>query len=149
MLGNYKLDNIKNGPITVISRDMYIFSISGASYINIENPENPIEVIGSIYVPDNSYEEIINKLSKYRIYPSNSDGLYGSVIDISYRGPQDSKLGKYIKRKPVEILSDPNLDGKIEMITNRWDLYQLANNGRGLEMVVKISIFQNYQGLHL
>ena len=35
------------------------------------------------------------------------------------------------------------------MITNRWDLYQLANNGRGLEMVVKISIFQNYQGLHL
>ena len=75
--------------------------------------------------------------------------LNGIIVDISYESLLDSKLGKYIKEKPVEILPDNNLDGKIEMITNRWDLYQLANNGRGLEMVVKISIFQNYQGLHL
>jgi hypothetical protein len=35
------------------------------------------------------------------------------------------------------------------MITDEWNLYQLANNGKGLEMIVKIPIFQDYQRLHL
>jgi len=86
MVGNYKLVNIENEPITVVSADLYIFNISRASYINIENPENPVEVIGSMYVPENSYEKIIDNLSKYNRELFNSDGLYGSVIDISYRG---------------------------------------------------------------
>jgi hypothetical protein len=30
------------------------------------------------------------------------------------------------------------------MITNEWNLYQLANKEGGLEMTVKIPIFQNY-----
>ena len=145
MRSKYKLFNIKNGPITVISRDMYIFSISGASYINIENQENPFEVIGSIYVPENSYKEIINNLSNHDKKISNSYRLKGIIFDVSYIGPQNSKLEKYIKRQPVEILLDHDLDGKIEMITNEWNLYQLANKGESLEMTVKISIFQNYQ----
>ena len=71
--------------------------------------------------------------------------LKGIIFDVSYIGPQNSKLEKYIKRQPVEILPDHDLDNKIEMITNEWNLYQLANKERGLEMIVKISIFQNYQ----
>jgi hypothetical protein len=141
MLGNYKLVNIENRPITVVGADLYIFNISRASYLNIENPENPVKVIGSMYVPENSYEKIIDNLSKYNKKISDSYILKGIIVDVSYRGHQDSKLEKYIKRKPVEILPDPNLDDKIEMITNKWNLYQLANNGRGLEMIVKISIF--------
>jgi len=140
MLGNYKLFNIEDGPITAVSSDIYIFNISRASYLNIENPETPFEVISSMYVPENSYEKIINNLSKYNKKISDSI-LNGIIVDVSYMGPQDNKLEKYIKRKPVEILPDHSLDGKIEMITNKWDLYQLANNGRGLEMIVKISIF--------
>ena len=62
---NYKLFNIENGPVTMVSKDIYIFNISRASYINIENLENPFEVIGSIYVPENSYKKIINNLSNY------------------------------------------------------------------------------------
>jgi len=46
-------------------------------------------------------------------------------------------------------LPDNNLDGKIEMITNDWNVYQLANNEKDLKIIVKISIFQNYQGLYL
>lgn len=149
MLGNYKLFNIKNGPITMVSKDIYIFNISGASYINIENPENPFEVIGSIYVPKNSYKEIINNLSNYDKKISNSYRLKGIIFEVSYIGHQNSKLEKYIKRQPVEILPDHDLDNKIEMITNEWNLYQLANKERNLEMVVKIPIFQNYQRLHL
>ncbi|MFP3167387.1 MAG: hypothetical protein RXQ68_03125 [Candidatus Nanopusillus sp.] len=141
MWGNYKLVNIKNGPITMVGADIYIFNISRASYLNIKNPENPFEVISSIYVPDNSYKKIIDNLSIYnkRIY--NSYRLKGIVFDVSYEGPQNSKLEKYIKRQPVEILPDNNLDGKVKMITNEWNLYQLANNGKGLEMTVKIYIF--------
>jgi len=143
MLGNYKLVNIENGPITVVGADIYVFDISRASYLNIKNPESPIKVIGSIYVPENSYEKIINILSKYNKKISDSYILEGIIFDISYIGPQDSELEKYIKRKPVEILPDHDLDGKIEMITNNMNLYQLANNGRGLKVVVKISIFPN------
>jgi len=141
MLGNYKLVNIENGPITVVSADLYIFNISRTSYLNIENPENPVEVIGSMYVPENSYEKIIDNLSKYNKKISDSYVLNGIIVEVSYRVPQDSKLEKYIKRKPVEILPDHKLDGKIEMVTNKWNLYQLANNEGGLEMAVKISIF--------
>jgi hypothetical protein len=145
MLGKYKLFNIENGPITMVSRDLYIFNISKASYMNIENLENPFEVIGSIYIPENSYKKIINNLSNYDKKISNSYRLKGIIFDVSYIGPQDSKLEKYIKGEPVEILPDHNLENKIEMITNEWNLYQLANKERGLEMIVKISIFQNYQ----
>jgi len=141
MLGNYKLVNIENGPITVVGADLYVFNISEASYLNIENPKNPINVIGSMYVPENSYEKIIDSLSKYNKKISDSYILKGIIVDVSYGGLQDNKLENYIKRKPVEILPDHNLDGKIEMITNEWNLYQLANNRRGLEIVVKISIF--------
>jgi hypothetical protein len=141
MWGNYKLVNTKKGPITAISRDIYIFNISRASYLNIENPENPVEAIGSMYVPENSYKKIIYNLSEYNKKISDSYILNGIIFDVSYIGLQENKLEKYIKRKPVEILPDHNLDGKIEIITNKWDLYQLANNGGGLEMAVKISIF--------
>ncbi len=144
MLDSYKLVNIENEPITVVSADLYIFNISRASYLNIKNLENLVEVIGSIYVPDNSYEKIIDNLSKYDKKISDSYRLKGFIVDISYKRLQNSKLEKYIKRKPVEILLDYNLDGKIEMITNEWDLYKLANSGRGLEMIIKIPIFQNY-----
>jgi len=141
MLGNYKLANIENGPITTIGTGLYVFNIAGAAYLDIKNPENPINVIGSICVPENSYEKIIYSLSKYNGELFNSDRLYGSIIDISYRGHQDSQLKEHIEGKLVEILPDHDLDGKIEMITNKWDLYQLANNWKGLKMVVKISIF--------
>ncbi len=144
MLDSYKLVNIENGPITVVSADLYIFNISRASYLNIKNLENLVEVIGSIYVPENSYEKIMDNLSKYNKKISDSYRLKGFIVDISYKRLQDSKLEKYIKRKPVEILPDYNLDDKIEMITNKWYLYKLANNGRGLEMIIKIPIFQNY-----
>ena len=142
MLSNYKkLFNIENGPVITIGTGLYVFNIAGAAYLDIKNPENPVKVIGSMYVPENSYKKIIDDLSKYNRELFNSDGLYGSIIDISYRGHQDSQLKEPIKGKLVEILPYNSLDGKIEMITNKWNLYQLANNWRGLEMVVKISIF--------
>ena len=141
MLGKYKLFNIENGPITMVSRDLYIFNISKASYMNIENLENPFEVIGSIYVPENSYKEIINNLSNHDKKISNSYRLKGIIFDVSYMGLQNSKLEKCIKRQPVEILPDNNLDGKIEIITNDWNVYQLANNEKDLKMTVKIYIF--------
>jgi hypothetical protein len=141
MLGNYKLVNIKNGPITAVSADLYVFNISRASYLNIKNPENPINVIGSMYVPEDSFKEITDNLSKYNKELSDSYILKGTIVDISYREPLDRKSENYIKGQPVEILPDHNLDDKIEMITNKWNLYQLANNRGGLEIVVKISIF--------
>jgi len=149
MLDSYKLSTIEKGPITAISSDLYIVNIPGALYLNIKNPKSPFEVIGSIYVPKESYKEIIDNLSKYNKRLSYSYGVKGTIKSISYIGPQDSELEKYIKGKPVEILPDNTLDDKIEMITNDWNLYQLANNGEGLEMIVKIPIFQDYQRLHL
>ena len=149
MLYRYKLSTIKNGPITTISSDLYAVKILGALHLNIENPESPFEVIGSIYVPRESYKEIIDNLSKYNKRLSYSYGVKGTIVDISYGRYQDNKLEENIKGKPVEILPDNTLDNKIEMITNDWNLYQLANNGEGLEMIVKIPIFQDYQRLHL
>ena len=141
MFDSYKLFNIENEPITVVSADRYIFNISKASYLNIENLENSVEVIGSIYVPKNSYEKIIDNLLKYnqRIYDSYV--LNGYIVDISYIGPQYSKLEKYIKGKPVEILPEDTLKHNIEMITNDIDLYQLTNRKKGLDMIIKINIF--------
>jgi len=150
MLGDYKLFNIENGPITAISSDLYIVNIPGALYLNIENPESPFEVISSIYVPSESYKEIIDNLSKYnkRIYYLYR--LKGNIVGISYERFQDNKLEENIKGKPVEILPDNTLDNKIEMITNDWNLYQLANNEVGLKIAVKIEIFPtNYQRLYL
>jgi len=149
MLYRYKLSTIKNGPITTISSDLYVVKILGALRINIENPESPFEVIGSIYVPKESYKEIIDNLSKYNKRLSYSYGVKGTIVDISYGRYQDNKLEENIKGKPVEILPDNTLDDKIEMITNDWYLYQLANNGEGLAMIVKIPIFQDYQRLYL
>ena len=144
MLDNYKLVNIENGPITTIGTGLYVFNISRASYLNIENPENPINVIGSLYVPENSYEEIIDNLSKYNKGISDSYILKGIVVDFSSRGLQDNKLENYIKRKPVEILPDHKLDNKIEIITNKWNLYQLINYRGPIEIIIKVPIFQNY-----
>jgi hypothetical protein len=141
MLGNYKLVNIENGPITTIGTGLYVFNIAGAAYLDIKNPENPINVIGSMYVPENSYKKIIDDLSKYNRELYNSDGLYGSVIDISYRGHQDSQLKEHIKGKLVEILSEYNLDNKIEMITNNGILHRLINYKKYVRITVKISIF--------
>ncbi len=151
ILYRYKLSTIENGPITAISSDLYIVNIPRASYLNVENLENSVEVIGSIYVPEKSYKEIIDNLSKYNKRLSYSYGVKGSIVDISYGRYQDNKLEENIKGKPVEILPDRDLDldNKIEMITNNWNLYQLANNGKGLDMIVKIPIFQDYQRLHL
>jgi len=141
MLYRYKLSTIENGPITAISSDLYIVNIPGALYLNIENPESPFEVIGSIYIPKRSYKEIIDNLSKYNKRLSYSYGVKGTIVGISYERYQDNKLEENIKGKPVEILPDNTLDNKIEMITNDWNLYQLANNEVGLKIAVKIEIF--------
>jgi len=63
------------------------------------------------------------------------------LLTLLIGGHLDSKLEEYIKGEPVEILPDNSLDDKIVMITNKWYLYQLAKNRRGLEMTAKISIF--------
>ena len=120
---------------------LYILYIPRASYLNIRNPPNQSNVIASIYIPPSYYDKIAKDLSKYNEEFCNSYKLNGTIVNVSYRGPKYNELEKSITKKPVEILPDHNLDGKIEMITNKWNLYQLANNGRGLEMVVKISIF--------
>jgi len=144
MLDNYRIIDIRDGPITVVSADLYVFNISRASYLNIENPENPIKVIGSMYVPENSYKEIIDNLLKYNKEISHSYILKGIIVDVSSRGPQDNKLENYIKRKPVEILPDYKLDDKIEIITNKRDLYQLINYRGPVGIIIKVPIFQNY-----
>jgi len=141
MLSNYKLVNIENGPVITIGTGLYVFNIAGAAYLDIKNPENPVKVIGSMYVPENSYKKIIDDLSKYNRELFNSDGLYGSVIDISYRGHQDSQLKEHIKGELVEILPEYNLDNKIEMITNNGVLHRLINYKKYVRITVKISIF--------
>jgi hypothetical protein len=39
MLDNYKLVNIENELITMVSEDLYVFNISRAPYLNIEKPK--------------------------------------------------------------------------------------------------------------
>jgi len=141
MLSNYKLVNIENGPITTIGTGLYVFRIPKASYLDIRNSLNQINVIASIHIPSSYYDKIAKDLSKYNKEFYDSYKLDGTIVNVSYRGPEYSELEMNIIKKSVEILPDDTLDHKIEMITNKWDLYQLANNWRGLEMVVKISIF--------
>jgi len=147
----YGIFDAKDEPITTISTGIYIINIYGASYFDIKNPKNPINVIATIIIPEYNYKKITEDLAKYNKKLSNSykSKLDGIIFKIFYGGSQQSRLEKSINNKPVEISPDPNLKSNVEIITNNIDLYQLANNGRGLEMVVKISIFQNYQGLHL
>ncbi|AMD29907.1 hypothetical protein Nps_02420 [Candidatus Nanopusillus acidilobi] len=149
MLDNYRIIDTKDNPITTIGTGIYIFHISEASYFNIKNPENPIEVIASIYIPQNPYEKIIEDLAKYNKKISDSYKLDGIIIGISHRGPRYNQLERKINRKPVEILSDDSLISKVEMITNNNALYQLINNKGDIEIAVKINIFQNYQSLDL
>jgi predicted AlkP superfamily pyrophosphatase or phosphodiesterase len=149
MLDLYRIIDTKDKPITTISTGIYIFHISEASYLNIKNPENSIEVIASIYIPQNSYEKIIEDISKYNKYISYLYKLYGIIIGISNEGPQYNQLERKINRKTVEILPDDSLISKVEMITNNKALYQLINNKGDIEIAVKIDIFQNYQSFNL
>ena len=149
MLDNYRIIDTKDKPITTISTGIYIFHISEASYFNIKNPENSIKVIASIYIPQNSYEKIIEDLAKYNKEISDLYKLDGIIIGISHGGPQYNQLERKINRKSVEILSDDSLISKVEIITNNKALYQLMNNKGDIEIAVKINIFQNYQSLYL
>jgi len=141
MPGNYKMIDIKDGPITTISEGMYILYISRASYLDIRNPENPIKVIGSLCIPQDYYDKIIEDLAKYNKEIYNSYKLDGTIVSISYRGPEYSQLERTINREKIEILSDDNLKDKIEIITNNVGLYQLINNKGDVKIAVKISIF--------
>jgi hypothetical protein len=149
MLDLYRIIDTKDKPITTISTGIYIFHISEASYLNIKKQENSIEVIASIYIPQNSYEKIIEDISKYNKYISYLYKLNGIIIRISHEGPQYNQLERKINRKPVEILPDDSLISKVEMITNNKALYQLINNKGDIEIAVKIDIFQNYQSFNL
>ncbi|MFP3284423.1 MAG: hypothetical protein RXO65_03190 [Candidatus Nanopusillus acidilobi] len=149
MLDLYRIIDTKDKPITPISTGIYIFHISEASYFNIKNQENSIKVIASIYIPQNSYEKIIEDISKYNKYISYLYKLNGIIIYISNIGSQHNQLERKINRKPVEILPDGSLISKVEMITNNKALYQLINNKGDIEIAVKINIFQNYQSFNL
>jgi len=149
MLDNYRIIDTKDKPITTIGTGIYIFHISEASYFNIKNPENSIEVIASIYIPQNPYEKIIEDLAKYNKKISDSYKLDGIIIGISHRGPRYNQLERKINRKPVEILSDDSLISKVEIITNNNALYQLINNKGDIEIAVKIDIFKNYRSSDL
>ena len=149
MLDNYRIIDTKDKPITTIGTGIYIFHISEASYFNIKNLKNSIEVIASIYIPQNPYEKIIEDLAKYNKYISYSYKLDGIIIGISHRGPRYNQLERKINRKPVEILSDDRLISKVEMITNNNALYQLINNKGDIEIAVEIDIFKNYRSLNL
>jgi hypothetical protein len=149
MLDIYRIIDTKDKLITTISTGIYIFHISEASYFNIKNPENSIEIIAGIYIPQNSYEKIIEDLSKYNKKISDSYKLDGIIIGISHRGPQYNQLERKINRKQVEILPDDSLISKVEMITNNNALYQLINNKGDIEIAVEIDIFKNYRSLNL
>jgi len=149
MLDNYRIIDTKDKPITTIGTGIYIFHISEASYFNIKNLKNSIEVIASIYLPQNHYEKIIEDLSKYNKKISDSYKLDGIIIGISHRGPRYNQLERKINRKPVEILSDDSLISKVEMVTNNNALYQLINNKGDIEIAVEIDIFKNYRSLNL
>ena len=141
MLDLYRIIDTKDKPITTISTGIHIFHISEASYLNIKNQENSIKVIASIYIPQNSYEKIIEDLAKYNKKISDSYKLDGIIIYIFHIGSQHNQLERKINRKPVEILPDDSLISKVEMITNNKALYQLINNKGDVKIAVKISIF--------
>lgn len=142
----YRTFDAKSEPITTISTGIYIINTYRASYLDIKNPKNPINVIASIPLPQKYYEEIIKDLSKYDKELSNPyrSKLDGIIFKIFYRGPQQSQLEKSINRKPVEILPDPNLKNKVEIITNNIDLYQLIKYRGPVGIIIKVPIFQTY-----
>ncbi|MFZ8800696.1 MAG: hypothetical protein ACO2ON_00750 [Candidatus Nanopusillus sp.] len=127
--------------ITTVSTGLYVFRIPRASYLDIRNPLNQINVIASIYIPSSYYDKITKELSGYNKELHDSYKLYGIIVDVSYREPRYSELEKNINKKPVEILSEDTLEDNIEMITNHKGLYQLTNNKGGLDMIIKINIF--------
>ena len=127
--------------ITTVGTGLYVFRIPKASYLDIRNPLNRINVIASIYIPSSHYDKITKELSKYNKEFHDSYKLGGTIVNVSYRGPKYSELEKNITKKPVEILPEDTLEDNIEMITNNIGLYQLTNNRRGLDMIIKIDIF--------
>ena len=134
MWSNYK-------SIITVSTGLYVLRIPKASYLNIRNPPNQINVIASIYIPSSHYDKIIRDLLKYNKEFCNSYKLDGTIVNVSYRGPKYSELEKGIIKRPVEILPEDTLEHNIEMITNHIGLYQLTNNRGGLDMIIKIDIF--------
>jgi len=134
MWSNYK-------SIITVSTGLYVLRIPKASYLNIRNPPNQINVIASIYIPSSHYDKITRDLLKYNKEFCNSYKLDGTIVNVSYRGPKYSELERNIIKKPVEILPEDTLEDNIEMVTNRIDLCQLTNSRRGLDMIIKIDIF--------
>jgi hypothetical protein len=134
MWSNYK-------SIITVSTGLYVFRIPKASYLDIRNPPNQINVIASIYIPSSHYDKITRDLLKYNKEFCNSYKLDGTIVNVSYRGPKYSELEKGIIKRPVEILPEDTLEHNIEMITNHIGLYQLTNNRGGLDMIIKIDIF--------
>ncbi len=127
--------------ITTVGIGLYVFRIPRASYLDIRNPPNQINVIASIYIPSSYYDKITKDLSKYNKKLHDSCKLNGTIVTVSYRGPKYSELEKNIIKKSVEILPEDTLENNVEMITNRMDLYQLTSNRSGLDMIIKISMF--------
>ena len=134
MWSNYK-------SIITVSTGLYVLHIPKASYLDIRNPPNQINVIASIYIPSSHYDKITRDLLKYNKEFCNSYKLDGTIVNVSYRGPKYSELEKGIIKRPVEILPEDTLEHNIEMITNHIGLYQLTNNRGGLDMIIKIDIF--------
>jgi hypothetical protein len=134
MLSSYKF-------ITTVGTGLYVFRIPKASYLDIINPLNQINVIASIYIPSFYYNKITKDLSKYNKKFHDSYKLDGTIVNVSYKGPKYSELEKNITKKPVEILPEDTLEDNIEMITNHMGLYRLANNRKGLDMIIKVGIF--------
>ena len=140
----YRLFDTKDEPITTISTGIYIINTYRASYLDIKNPKNPINVIASIPLPQKYYEEIIKGLAKYNEKLINSYKLDGTIIGISYKGSRYSQLEKSINKKPVEILPDPNLKNKVEIVTKDIDLYKLINYRGPVGIIIKVPVFQTY-----
>jgi len=150
MLDKYRIFDIRDEPITAVGTGLYIFHIFRASYLDIKNPQNPINVTGTIFIDEDFYRKIIGDLSKYnRKISDKLDRLDGIVIEISCKNPGCSQLKRNIKGKLIEILPDYNLKNKAEIITNNLNLYQLINYFGNNEIAVEIPLFQNYQSFNL
>jgi hypothetical protein len=143
MFSNYRTIDTKDEPITTISTGIYLINIHRASYLDIKNPKNPINVIATIIIPEYHYEKITEDLAKYNKELSNPyrPKLDGIIVRVFYRGSQQSQLEKSMNRKPVEISPDHNLKSKIEIITNNMNLYQLINYKGPVGMIIKVPIF--------
>jgi len=150
MLDRYRIINIRDGPITVVGTGLYIFHIFRASYLDIKNPQNSINVTGTIFIDEDSYKKIIGDLSKYnRKISDKLDGLDGIVIEISCKESGCSQLKRNIKGKLIEISPDYSLENRAEIVTNNSSLYELINYFGNTEIAVEIPLFQNYQSFNL